>query len=87
MKYIVISPETIPVDLYHVCSDFSSRFLEHNIHISVHVVIEQVCRQGCFLVARIPPFWPEKWVGHTKCRAIMRALLGAAVHKVHNHGY
>ena len=43
--------------------------------------------RGGFLVARIPPFWPEKWVGHTKCRAIMRALLSAGVHKVHNHGY
>ena len=34
--------------------------------------------RGGFLVARKPPFWPEKWV-----------LLGAGsgAHKVHNSGY
>ena len=62
MKYIVISPEKIPVDQCHICYDFSNKFLQHT-HI---VVIEQACRQGGFLVAQKPPFWPEKWVGHTK---------------------
>ena len=74
--------------MYTPTSATSSLNMYTHTCVSVHMVIEQVCRQGGgFLVARIPPFWPEKWVGHTKCRAIMRALLGAGVHKAHNHGY